>query len=165
MKKTFTACVLAIGFAIIGVDTAWAQAETFMLVPGIPGGSVDDQHKGWIDVMSITQTLESNGRRRSSCEIQVVKSLDIAGPPLWAAAVTGQVFPEVRVEVFKPGETPFLLYEIKLGNARVSTISTSVANVFAESLALVAETVTLTVFTQKPDGSQGPPVTATVSCK
>ncbi len=136
-----------------------------MLVPGIPGGSIDDQHKDWIDVMSITQTLESNGKRRSSCEIQVVKSLDIAGPLLWAAAVTGQVFPEVRVEVFKPGETPFRLYEIKLGNASVSTISTSIAHGFAETLALVAETATLRVFTQKADGTTGPPVSATVSCK
>lgn len=165
MKRTFTACLFAIGFAVVGADTAWAQTDTFMLVPGITGGSVNERHEGWIDVLSVTQTLEANGRRRSSCEIEVVKSLDIAGPRLWAAAVTGQVFPEIRVEVFKPGAAPFLLYEIKFGNARVSTISTAVGYSTAENLTLVAETATLTVFTQKPDGTQGPSATATVSCQ
>jgi type VI protein secretion system component Hcp len=165
MNKTLTACVLAIGVSVIGVDRAWAQTQTFMLVPGIAGGSVDARHSNWIDVLSITQTLESNGKRGSSCELQVAKSFDIAGPPLWAAAVTGQVFPEIRVEVVKLGEDRVLLYEIKLGNARVSTISTSVAGAFAETLALVADTATLSVFPQKPDGSTGPPVSATVSCK
>jgi type VI protein secretion system component Hcp len=165
MNRTFVACLLAIGFAVVDADTAWAQVDTFMLVPGITGGSVNEQHKGWIDVMSITQTLEPNGKRGSSCALHVTKSLDIAGPLLWAAAVTGQAFPEVRVEVLKPGESPFLLYEIKLGNARVSTISTNVAFAFAENLALVADTATLTVFTQKADGTQGPSVTSTISCK
>jgi type VI secretion system Hcp family effector len=166
MQKTFTTCVLAVAFSVIVVGAASAQVQTFMLVPGIPGGSVDDQHKNWIDVIAVTQTLDSNGRRRSSCEIQVVKGLDIAGPPLWAAAVTGQAFPEIRVDVFRPGgDSPSRLYEIKLGNAHVSTIATNVGYNIAETLTLVAETATLTVFPQKPDGTVGTPVTATVSCR
>ncbi len=161
MRKTFAACVLAFGFTVIGAPSAWAQADTFMFVPGIPGGSIDDRHEDWIDVMSITQTLDSNGKRRSSCEIQASKRLDIAGPLLWVAAVTGQVFPEVRVEVLRPGDKPFLIYELKLGNARVSTIATSInTGDLAETFSLVAETATLTVFRQP-----GPPVTATISCR
>lgn len=166
MKKTFTACVLALGFAVVGADTAWAQVDTFMLVPGIAGDSTHERHQDWIEVLSLSQTLDATGKRRSSCDIQVVKELDLAGPLLWAAAVSGQVFPEVRVELVRAGETSSVLYEIKLGNVHVSTISTSSGgSSIVESLSLAAETATLTYFTQKPDGTAGPPVSATVSCK
>ena len=137
-----------------------------MLIPGIPGDSTDDKHKDWIEVLSLTQTLESANQKGSSCEIQVVKRLDIAGPRLWAAAVMGQIFGEIKVEVVKSGgDQQQVVYSLKLENARVNSISTAISDTFAESLGLLANTATLSVFTQNPDGSIGPPVTATVSCK
>ena len=165
MKKTLTVCALAIAMSSLGARSAAAQIETFMLVPGIPGDSIDERHKDWIDVLSVTQTLEAAGKKKSSCEIQVVKQLDIAGPRLWLAAVTAQIFPEVRVEVIRSGEDQRRVYAITLANARVSSIATAVSNTFVETLSLTAETATLTVFQQRPDGTEGPPVSATVSCK
>ncbi len=71
-------------------ETASAQDETFMLVPGISGGSRDAHHPGWIDVVSLRQSWSAAAKKRESCEIEIVKGLDKAGPRLWAAAVLGQ---------------------------------------------------------------------------
>ena len=58
-----------------------------------------------------------------------------------------------------------MFYEIKLSNVLISSMSTTVGDALAESLALSAQTATLTFFQQNPDGSPGTPVSATVSCR
>jgi type VI secretion system Hcp family effector len=166
MKKSFSACMLTIAFATFGVTGASAQTtSTFMLVPGIPGGATQERHAGWIEVMSLRQTFGVQLKGGSLCDVEVVKGLDISGPRLWAAAVTGQVFPEVTIEVIREGADQQKMYEIKLTSARVLSISTTGDSAFAESVTLSPASATLSVFTQRPDGSVGPPVTNTFSCK
>jgi hypothetical protein len=90
--------LLALGFvACVGVPPTFAQTtQTFLLVPGIQGSSVDEHHKNWIDVLSLTQTLDGGGKR-PQCSLEVVKALDVAGPLLWGAAVTAQSFDEIQI--------------------------------------------------------------------
>src|SRR5688572_1386653 len=99
MKKSVITVLLVFGFMLSGgVLQALAQTSVFMFIPGIPGNSVDARHADWIDVLSLSQTLEEVAKGRPQCSVKAIKNLDNAGPLLWAAAVNGQIFPEVKIE-------------------------------------------------------------------
>jgi type VI secretion system Hcp family effector len=165
MKRITAIGTLILVIMTIG-GTAFAQSNTFMLVPNIPGSSQDARHQNWIDVSSLRQTWPTASDRKDAagCAIEVVKTLDVSGPRLGAAAVTGQVFGEIRIEVANQGENDQVYYKITLTNAFISQISTDGSNVFAESLTLGASAVTLSFAEQNPDGTLRPPVVTTVSC-
>lgn len=143
---------------------ASAQNQTFMFVPGIPGASVEKGHEGWINIASLRQAWDAATKKQNSCEIEVVKGLDIAGPRLWAAAVMGQVFGEIRIEVLKMGEVPIKEYELRLSNAHITSILTAGGQTFAETVTVTATGLTLFFYPQNADGSQGAPVTTSVAC-
>ena len=143
---------------------AAAQDQTFMLVNGIPGSSLDAHHANWIDLKSLRQTFNATTRKHNACEIEIGKGLDVAGPRLWAAAVTSQLFPEIRIEVWGgTGDRRVKIYEIRLGNARITGIVTSGEQAFAESITIKASDLNLSVFAQNQDGT-GSTVTNTVDC-
>jgi type VI protein secretion system component Hcp len=156
--------LLAVITIMLVPTAASAQNQTFMLVPGIPGGSTDAGHVGWIDVSSLRQAWDKAAKKQNSCEIEVVKGLDIAGPRLWAAAVMGQVFGEIRIEVMRTGEEPRKEYELRLSNAHITSILTAGGLTFAETVTLTATGLTLFFYPQNPDGSQGAPVTTSIAC-
>lgn len=148
--------------------TAFAAANVFVLVPGIPGGSLDRGHVGWIDVSSVTQGWES-AKKQNACQITLTKHVDVAGPRLWLAAVTGQTFAEIRVEVVEQGgDVPLRFYEIRLQNARISNINNIVTMGlgynFTESVTLTSTNLILSFFPQQADGSLGNPVTTNIPC-
>lgn len=144
--------------------TASAQDQTFMLVPGIPGSSQDAHHLRWIEVTSLRQTWNATARKHNACEIDIGKGLDVAGPRLWTAAVTSQLFAEIRIEVWHgSSDARQKIYEIRLGNARITGIVTSGQQTFAESVTIKATDLNLSIFTQNPDGS-GSTVTTSVDC-
>jgi type VI secretion system Hcp family effector len=151
--------------ALFSASPAFAQADTFMLVPGILGDSIDKQHKDWIDVFSITQTFDPGSKNINPCLVEVGKFIDRAGPKLWLAAVTGQRFNSITIEFQKPGgDLPFKFYELKLNNAVVNSI-TSTPDALMERLTLIAQTLELTFITQKLDGTPGGAVKAVVDCR
>jgi type VI protein secretion system component Hcp len=167
MRGLFRHSLLCLCFALSVSSAATAQVvvKTFMLIPGIPGSSVDDRHKDWIDVFSLTQTFAAAGKKGNSCDVIVTKLLDVAGPRLWLAAVTHQVFNEIRIEAVKAGGDRLRFYEVRLTNARVNAITTSAFGSGSfEDVTLTADGATLSFFPQDPDGSLGPPVTATIPC-
>jgi type VI protein secretion system component Hcp len=143
---------------------ASAQDQTFMLVPGIPGSSLDAHHPNWIDVKSLQQTFNATTRKHNACEIEIGKGLDVAGPRLWAAAVTSQLFAEIRIEVWGGTvDRRVKIYEIRLGNARITGIVTTGEQTFAESVTIKATDLNLSFFTQNPDGTSST-VTNAVDC-
>lgn len=146
--------------------SASAQDQTFMLVPGIPGSAADAQHVGWIDITSVRQTWNAITKNHNACEIELGKGLDIAGPRLWAAAVTNQLFPEIRIEVWGgTAQARQKTYEIRLANARITGIVTSGEQTFVENVTIKAASLNLFFFSQsKPDGSPGSTVTTSVDC-
>ena len=169
MTKTTATSLLLLALMVGGARSASAQSKTFIFIPGIPGGSLDDRHQDWIDVLSMVQSWPGPAKRRPTCDVTILKQLDSAGPRLWAAAATEQVFTEVRIEVMKAGADPVKVYEIKLGNTKIGSISTSVASRFifdfpTEEVLLSPQTATLTVFLQNPDGSPGGTVVSTIPC-
>ncbi len=117
-------------------------------------------------MVGLTQTL-TQVRRTPQCSVLVAKRLDNAGPLLWVAAVGGQVFAEVKIDVTKPGDKQPVFYQIKLLNARVTGISTSASassDDLREVVTLGADTVELHFFPQRPDGGPGTPVTSSFAC-
>ena len=164
MKQVAVSGILAIALSIGGVQSAVAQTSTFMLVPNIAGDSTELQHVRWIEVFSITQSFNS-ATKANACTVLVAKGLDRSGPLLWAAAATGKIFPEIRIDILKTtGDNAPRFYELILTNATISAI-TSMPNSFAEQLTVTGTSATLRYFPQNPDGSITPPIESTVTCK
>ena len=163
--KTLSRAVLTLGILFGGVESARAQpqAQTFMLVPNIPGDSTVEGYKNWIDVYAITHALLPGGKG-SACAVDVAKGIDSAGPRLWASAVGGQPLGPVQIDILKAGADPFKFYEILLANARVTSITT-MADQFTERVTLTADTITIKFISQSPTGPPVPGVPTTVSCK
>jgi len=164
-KLAILAFVVASVTALAPTAFAQIRTQTFALVPGIPGSSTDEHHAGWIEVASLSQGL-STAKKGTACDVFLGKQLDIAGPRLWLAAVTGQTFGEIRIEVVKTGEMPLKFYEVRLQNARVTNISTagSSGGDFFESVGLTGTSMTLSFYPQKPDGTLDTPVTTNIPC-
>ena len=157
---------------------ASATDQLLMHVPGIPGGSV--ARADWIDLFSFSGTAvapPSNGSARvlqalqssaQPCQITVLKQLDIAGPRLWAATVTGQTFNTIELQVLQAtgSITIRLIYDIMLTNAQITAVSDSGASgeFPTESVTFKAASLTLAFTPQNDDGSSGTPVTTTFAC-
>jgi type VI secretion system Hcp family effector len=157
--------LLAVVTIALVPTAASAQSETFMFVPGIPGDSTDANHKDWIVVSSLRQTWDVATKKQSSCQVEIVKGLDIAGPRLWAAAVMGQVFTEIRIEVMRTGAGGLTKeYDLRLSNAQITSILTAGSLTFAETVTVTAAGMNLTFYPQNPDGTLGTPVTTSIAC-
>lgn len=182
MKSTIRTVLLSmvmIAFAM--VPTAASAAEQiFMLVPGIPGGSLAAGRSGWIDIFAFsggvnapaTSTSPAPVRQPapSPCQLAVTKQLDIAGPRLWVATVTGQMLNNVDIQVVQANGAsalPFVVYDILLTNVQITSISEGGAQgsgLPTENVNFKAANVSLTFTPQNSDGSAGTPVTTSFSC-
>jgi type VI secretion system Hcp family effector len=138
-----------------------------MLIPGIPGSSVDEDHEGWIEVLSLSQGVTSVKKSAACSDLTIAKVLDQAGPVLWAAAALRQLFSEVRIEIVKgSGEFTGVIYDIRLSNARVTSTQTSSSGELPiESVSLSYDSVTLTFDTQDAKGVIHPGVPQTITCQ
>jgi type VI secretion system Hcp family effector len=165
MRSTVVISVLAVGVATLFGQAAFAQIsnDAFMLIPGVPGEALDDRYREWIEVQSLSQGFEDLPKGVTPCDLAIQKQLDKSGPLLFAAAITGQIFPQIQIDIVRPGSRE-RYYEIVLTNARVSRIS-SAPQFLNESLSLIAETIRLSYFPQRQNGSLDPPIVATASCK
>jgi type VI secretion system Hcp family effector len=165
MKSAFITGVLAFGVATLSGQPVSAQItnDAFMLVPGIPGESFDDEHARWIEVLSLAQGFSDLAKDSNVCDVAIQKRLDKSGPLLFAAAVTGQIFSNIQIDIARPN-TGQRYYEIVLTNARVSSLQSSPQSL-TEHLTLIAESIRLSYFPQKADGSLDTPVTAVANCK
>jgi type VI secretion system (T6SS) effector Hcp len=113
------------------------------------------------EICCSTRLFDASAKNANVCSLAVIKSLDRAGPRLWAADVTGQPFNQIQVDIVTQTDRPTKLYEILLINARVTGIKTSVSfGERLEDLTIVAESISLKFF---PDNGQ--PIIASVSCR
>jgi len=164
MKHVMVTGILGIVLSVLGVPGAAAATTAFMIVPGISGDATVVGYEHAIEVSSITQSFVAGSKVNGACTVSLSKPLDRSGPLLWAAAVTGQVFSEIRIDILKDGDIPLRFYTLTLTNASVVAITSS-PNVLTDSLTLAGSSATLSYYPQKPDGSLGPAITSTVSCK
>jgi type VI secretion system secreted protein Hcp len=86
----------------------------YLKIGDIEGESTDQAHEGWIDVLSVSQSvtqpssaLASSGRRTSQRVIMqdfsVVKTIDKATPKLYLACCSGQRIPTVEIHLVTTG--------------------------------------------------------------
>ena len=168
MRRLLMISALVSGLLAIGSEEASAQQfRTYMLVPGIPGSATDDNHKDWIEVLSMAQGVSSTRKSVACSDVSIMKSLDQSGPLLWAAAAVRQVFQEIRIEVVKSGgEFTGVVYDIRLSNAQVTSTQTSGSSELpTESVSLSYDSITLTFNTQDAKGVIHPGTPQTINCQ
>jgi type VI protein secretion system component Hcp len=141
-----------------------ASFSTFLEIPGVPGESVDPDHRAWIDVTAL-----SVGVTNRACNgFLVTKRLDSASPLLSAAALTGTVFQAMTVDtvdVDARDRSPFLTYT--LSNVVVGAVSVAVMadGQLVEHITLQPATIHTSYRPQDSQGNLGPAVESTISCK
>jgi type VI secretion system Hcp family effector len=157
---------------------AAAAAENFYLkIPGITGEATTKAFVGWIPVTSFSEgflTVNGGGGSgratgRVVCQsLQVVKLLDSSSPQIALAVATGHVYSDVTLEATTAGELeqPFLRFT--LHHALVSSVTfggDSTTSARVETINFSAESVEVTYWTQSRDGSQGTPVSSSITCR
>lgn len=94
---------------------------------GVDGEAQDKDHKGWSDILSITQGIHQPGggstgptRRRGDVildDVVVVKELDKASPKIAESVCKGKVFPKVDIHLTASytdaGRQTYYAYELK----------------------------------------------------
>ena len=168
MRRLLMIGALVAGLSAIGTGEAYAQQyRTYMLVPNIPGSSVEENHKNWIEVLSMSQGVSTIKKSVACSDVSIMKVLDQAGPALWAAAAVRQLFNEVRIEVVKGGgDFSSVVYDIRLTNAKVTSTQTSGSSELpVESVSFSYEEITLTFNSQDPRGLIQPGTPQTIICR
>jgi type VI secretion system secreted protein Hcp len=149
------------------------SADIFLKVDGIPGESVDSDHKSEIDVEAFTfNAKRSNGKTKFS-PFRVIKVYDASSPKLAAAAASGRHI-KSAVLTFRrsadPSGVEFLTY--KLSDVVVSSYQEGGANAddrtlgsLEDEIGLTPAKVQVTEKTVDADGNAGPAVTAAFDIK
>lgn len=139
-----------------------ASAAIFLFIPGVPGQSVDSHHANWIDLNS----FQIGVANRVCSGITVTKQIDSSSPVLSTAALLGATYPSMTLDFTTTtdvGRRSYLTYE--LSNVTVTQIAqASGGELISESVSVFATTLTVTYKPQRPNGSEGPPVTYTLNC-
>lgn len=135
------ALIVALALSLYSYSPKISQAQTpaastsmYIKFDGIDGESQDKDHKGWIDVLSMSHSIQQSDidlgtiRRRSHVkeEIMLSKELDKSTSLLARAAATGLLLPAVQFHSIstKPdGTQVYLQYELK--NVMITSYSVS----------------------------------------
>ena len=105
----------------------------YLKVGDIKGECIDEGHKGWINLLSVSQGMSrpvkagvsGSTRQRASVDIGdlvCVKELEASSPKLQEAICTGKCYPEVELHLCTSvgGSKRDVFYKIKLTNAVVT---------------------------------------------
>lgn len=138
-KQLLVLSIASIAAVMLLTGTAQqAEAAAFVKLGDIKGESTDDGHKDWINLLSVSQTIDreprDNGasgstRHRSSAtfgDIVLVKEVDASTPKLQEAIATGEHFRDVHIDFtteVADKRVPYLQWELK--NARITSYSFS----------------------------------------
>jgi type VI secretion system Hcp family effector len=164
-KAVFAAAVLCASLAQPGPAQAQSTTVKFLQVPGIPGDSLDRNHRDWIDLLSFGQTLTPARGRRMTCQGEIVKLLDRASPALWAAVASGDTFPEMTIEIARAGADQAVFLQQKLLDVRIRRVSFQENGpVPAEALTLLPRSIVLRFTPQDQAGRPLPAIERTISC-
>lgn len=156
--------IRAVGAAAMAVASfqAGAAIDSWIRIPGIPGESVNIDHRGEIDVSNYALTLDTR-----TCTVAVRKGLDSASPPLAEAAIRRTTLPSVVLTARKAGEGQKDFYTVTLTNASVSSVLasyTSGDNAPTEDVTFSARSLALSYKPQDAKGGLGAAITSTFSC-
>ena len=152
--------------------------DSFIKIDGIPGESLDDKHKDWIEVLSFDHMMDqpasatassaggATAERVNHGTFNFVHNLDKASPKLYEACCTGKHIKEVTFELCRAGGDKLKYMEIKLEQVLVSKVanagsSTGEGGFPSESVSLSYGKIKWTYTQQKrQDGTGGGNVNA-----
>ena len=170
--------VVAFGLNCSVPSRAAAAVDLFLNWPGITGDAINAGFVGQIVLLSYSQTASNSASNpntppRGICgQITVTKHLDRSSPVL-----LGQVLSETRtpgpvtISFAKTGgaktEGDFVFYKVALHDVVPVSItqSDSPSGDIVETLVFMATRFQFSFIPQKPDGSQGAPVTFGFDCR
>jgi type VI secretion system secreted protein Hcp len=177
MRRTGFRELVAAGVVATGVimsTSVVAASDMFLKITNITGESMDEKHKGEIDVLSWSWG-ESTGTARTSrgaapavCiqDLSFTKLIDSASPGLIMMGMTGQMAPDAALVVRKAGERGQEYFRLRMTNVSVLSFQTGGSSgdgILAENVVLRFESLKGEYFPQKADGSLGQAVTFEVS--
>jgi type VI secretion system secreted protein Hcp len=114
--------------------------EGYMQIDGIPGESLDDKHKDWIEVLAlgheilqpVSSTKSSAGGastgRTQHGDFVFTKLVDKASPKLNEAASNGKHLSKAKLEMCRAGGSQVKFYEITLEQVMVSKVQLNHSN-------------------------------------
>jgi len=122
-----------------------ANFDAFLQLDGVPGESLDDKHKDWIELVdfshgmsqptSHTKSSAGGGAtgRTQHTDFVIMKYVDKASPKLYDAVSTGKHFGKGKIEVCRAGggQVKFLeinLEEIVISSVQIASNNGNVAN-------------------------------------
>lgn len=158
-----TVLAIATVTACLAPAAAFAQnPPTFLRVDGVTGESVDQRHAGWIDLLSYSQTVGT----KACARVVVMKYLDRSSPGLVAYAAANTVIPSAVVEITRAGGDQALVFRATMEQVQIGQTEIVEQDLVwvAEKVVLLPRVVRLQYFPQNRDGSNGTPVTSTVTC-
>ena len=142
--------------------------DMFLILDGIKGESLDDKHKGEIDIQSFSWGLaqRGSGSRGSGSgtgkveisDISIHKHVDKASPTLMLACANGKHIAKGKLTVRKAGENPLEYLTIDLESILVSSYDVNGANsgdIPMESIRLNFAKVKTEYWTQSDKGAKG----------
>lgn len=95
--------------------------DVFLSIPGLPGLSVDDRHRGWFDVSSISGLEAKDGILPPV--LVLVRQADSRSVDLLQSLAAGTSLGNVTIEFCSVGATRACLVNYVIGNARVTGLS------------------------------------------
>ncbi|RAU45850.1 MULTISPECIES: type VI secretion system tube protein Hcp [unclassified Pseudomonas] len=109
--------------------------DGFIKLDGIAGESMDDRHKGWIEItgynfgvnQSTSATASSNGGagsgRATLTDFSFSKRLDTSSARLFEASCSGEHIKELTLVLYRAGGDKLKYYEVRLEEVIISDFS------------------------------------------
>lgn len=145
-----------------------ASADYFLKIDGIPGESMDDKHKGEIQVASTSFGVSNSGSGGSNTgsgsgkaavqDIHFTKQVDKSSPNLFINCCTGKHFPTAKITLRKAGDKPLEYLTMDLTEVFISSYNVAghdSGGIAQESFSLNFAKVTYNYTPQNADGSGG----------
>jgi type VI secretion system secreted protein Hcp len=105
--------------------------DYFLRIDGIPGESLDDRHRDWIDLLTfswgvssslnpLTTTPGSPASKSAPADFTFITPTSRASPRLFLACARGTKIDNVLLEVVKAGVSPLVFLKVNLQDVRVA---------------------------------------------
>jgi type VI secretion system secreted protein Hcp len=170
---TLGALAPGLGAEAAGVPIPTTPGDYFLQIDGMPGESLDDRHRDWIEPLTFSWGVSSSVNplatqsgpppsKSNPVDFTFVAHTSRASPRLFLACARGARINNVRLEVVKAGAQPLAFLTVHLQDVRVASFNQAPGDDGAplDVVRLRYVKVTNTYRPQRPDGSLGTAVVA-----
>lgn len=149
--------------ALVATSAAQAAQDIFLAIPGLDGGSADQQFRGAFDALSVSSGVSSQpgGKPTFAPVIVKLRGSSAGSPALEQAAATGQRISQAVVSLRRTGDNPFVFLTYTLTDVAVTSFQREAITTDegpSESVSLTFARIQIEFRQQNADGSVGPVV-------